>query len=386
MKEKYYLVSKTITRWKLDNFFENWLGSKADKSEFWKKMYVLYYYLFDNKYYKRGLELINKEIEKRQAILRKTELGDALTTNYLRRDIIYSLHRFGVNFFEYFVYRFYEKNSIGRSRFNNLRIQYGYCDLVNAPFVRELFDNKGKTYEHFQRFYKRDVVTVMTLNDRMILQGFLYKHKSFIVKPLYGVSGHGIVIYHDFDESIDSFLSKEMNNGPFVVEELIEQVAEMALLHKESINSIRITTFKIGQKVIVYGAGVRMGIGKSVVDNAGSGGIFCHVNHINGYIDSYGRNRLGEIYECHPDTKVEFIGYQIPHWNDLMDLVREAALVIEEATVIAWDWACSKSGWVLLEANDVGGPHLVQDMELGNKHVLHELMDKYFEYRKQSKK
>ena len=51
MKEKYYIVSKTISRWKLDNKFENWLGYKADKSEFWKRLYVLYYRLFDNKYY-----------------------------------------------------------------------------------------------------------------------------------------------------------------------------------------------------------------------------------------------------------------------------------------------------------------------------------------------
>lgn len=54
--------------------------------------------------------------------------------------------------------------------------------------------------------------------------------------------------------------------------------------------------------------------------------------------------------------------------------------------MISWDFALGKEGWVLLEANDVGGPDLVQDYEKGNKSVLHELMDKYFEYRKQSKK
>ena len=37
MKEKYYVVAKTIARWKLNNPFENWLGQKADTSECWKK-------------------------------------------------------------------------------------------------------------------------------------------------------------------------------------------------------------------------------------------------------------------------------------------------------------------------------------------------------------
>ena len=33
--------------WKLDTPFENWLSYRADKSEFLKKLYVLYYKIFD---------------------------------------------------------------------------------------------------------------------------------------------------------------------------------------------------------------------------------------------------------------------------------------------------------------------------------------------------
>lgn len=71
MKEKYYVVAKTITKWNLDNPLENWLGYKADKSEFWKSIYVLYYKLFDSAYYKNGLPYIHKEIEKQSPNLSK---------------------------------------------------------------------------------------------------------------------------------------------------------------------------------------------------------------------------------------------------------------------------------------------------------------------------
>ena len=64
MKEKYFTVAKTITRWKIDTPFENWLGEKADKSLFWKRMYVLYYRIFDGEYYRKGLPYIEKEISK----------------------------------------------------------------------------------------------------------------------------------------------------------------------------------------------------------------------------------------------------------------------------------------------------------------------------------
>lgn len=140
MKEKYYVVAKTITRWKLNNFFENWLGQKADTSECWKKIYVLYYKLFDYQYYSKGLKCIKEEIAKQRPNLQKTVNGIPLSDKFLRRDMIYSLHRFGVNFVEYYVYGFYKKNALGRSLLNNLRIQYGYCEKVNSPYVRELFD------------------------------------------------------------------------------------------------------------------------------------------------------------------------------------------------------------------------------------------------------
>lgn len=71
MKEKYYVVAKTISRWKLDNWFENWLSYKADASEFWKKLYVLYYNVFDHKYYVGGLKYVNAEIEKQLPNLNK---------------------------------------------------------------------------------------------------------------------------------------------------------------------------------------------------------------------------------------------------------------------------------------------------------------------------
>lgn len=75
MKEKYYVVAKTITKWKLDNPLENWLGYKADKSEFWKIIYVLYYKLFDRAYYKNGLPYIHKEIEKQLPNLSEIRIG-----------------------------------------------------------------------------------------------------------------------------------------------------------------------------------------------------------------------------------------------------------------------------------------------------------------------
>lgn len=385
MKEKYYVVSKTITKWKLDNPFENWLGYKADTSEFWKRIYVLYYKIFDRQYYNNGIRFINEEIAKQRFNLKNRIDGQLLTDEYLRRDMVYSLHRFGVNFFEYFVYKFYNKSCIGREKINNLRIQYGYCELLNAPHIRELFDNKSKTYEYLKPFYNRELISILSVEDFQNFASFVNRHKSFILKPLRGVHGIGIKIYKNFSEDISSFFNEWLHNGPFVAEELIEQAQEMSVLHKESINTIRISSFRIGNEVTIYGAAMRMGTGNAFVDNAGSGGIFCHINHLYGFVDSNAKDYLGNEYIVHPDTNIRFVGFDIPNWSELIELVKDIALVIDGATIISWDFAFSNKGWVLLEANDVGGPDLIQDYEDGNKYILHSLIDKYFEYKTNNK-
>lgn len=380
MKEKYYVVAKTITKWKLDNPFENWLGYKADRSEFWKRLYVLYYRLFDRAYYKNGLPYIYKEIDKQFPNLPDFYIGGckALSKKWLKRDMIYSLHRYGINFTEYFVHKYYQLNVIGREQINNLRLQYGFCELVNDPSLRELFDNKGLTYEKFKPFYKRDLVTLNSIEDFPIFETFLGKHNSFIYKPLKGVCGRGIKIYKNICTGQKELFDDFLRNGSFVIEELIEQGEGMALLHPESINTLRIATFKLKDDVVIYGAGVRIGTGDSVVDNAGSGGLFCHVNHDYGFIDTNAKDYFHD-YVYHPDTGVRFIGFNIPSWEEAKEFVTSMAKTIVGATVISWDLAYSKRGWCMVEANDVGGPNLIQGNGEYSRHLLQELIDKYFE-------
>lgn len=62
-KDKYFGISPRIARWKIDNWFENWLSYKADNSKFWKNIYVFFYYIFDNKYYKGGMPFINEWLD-----------------------------------------------------------------------------------------------------------------------------------------------------------------------------------------------------------------------------------------------------------------------------------------------------------------------------------
>lgn len=376
MKEKYYVVAKTISRWKLDNKFENWLGYKADKSEFWKRLYVLYYRLFDNEYYWGGIKLADKEIVRQ---IPNVESGHRimLEKSRLKRDMLYSLHRFGTSFEEYFIYKFYGRNFVSRSTFNNLKMQYGYCELVNSPSVRELFEDKGACYSKLRNYYKRDLVVVYSDTDYTHLEDFLNRHHSFIFKPLKGHSGKGIKIYREGVKPQDFF--KEMiTQGAFVVEELIEQASPMSDIHPQSINTVRIATFKLKERVEIIGTALRMGTGNSAVDNAGSGGIYANIDCVNGYVNTKGRNNKNDQYTIHPDTNIPIVGFKLPEWNDAIRMVKELAYIVKGATMISWDLAYSTKGWLIVEGNDVGDPYLYQaPLQIGKKEKIISLIDKY---------
>lgn len=376
MKEKYYVVAKSIARWKLDNPFENRLGYMADKSEFWKRIYVLYYQVFDKKYYVSGINICNKTIRKYKQ--EDKDIED-IPESYLRRDMIYSLHRFGVSFSEYYIYKFYNKSFLCRQKINNLKIQYGYCELVNSNSVRELFENKYKTYQVFRKFFKRDLICITSICDLPQVEAFLLKHKDFILKPLKGVCGRGVRVYRNFKEPLSAFLHEQLKSGEFVIEELISQACPLATLHKSSINTVRIATFRTKTGVHIYGAALRMGKANSVVDNAGSGGIFCHINHKYGFIDTNAKDYMNNEYVFHPDSKVRFVGFEIPEWEKLVAMVKEMALVVQGATIISWDMAYSNTGWEMVEANDVGEPNLLQFGEEGNKKLISKYISDYFE-------
>lgn len=379
MKEKYYTIAKTISRWKIDTPLENWLAQRADHSEWWKSLYVLYYRFFDTAYYRKGLPLMDREIARHA-----DNKACRLSKKQLRTDMTYSLHRFGATFEDYFLYRFYERNVEERAQFNTLKMQYGYCELVNSPDIRQLFEDKGACYKTFQRFYKRDLTQVNGENDMEKFREFVRKHPSFICKPTQGHSGQGIRIYHDIrHEDSDTLTAIARNvNWKFVAEELICQADEMKRLHPESVNTLRLATFTVNGKVTIFGASLRTGRGTSDVDNAGAGGVYATVSELDGTVISDGCDDTGHCYTKHPDSQITFRGFTIPLWEEAVELTKEMALTVEGATMIAWDLALSTKGWLMIEGNDVGGHHSFQaPLQRPIKPRIIELIDEYYKQR-----
>lgn len=157
--DKYFGMSPRIARWKLNNGFENLLGKWADKSEWGKRLYVFYYQLFDAKYYVGGRPFINKQLDTFKADWKGLRRKD------VARDMIYCLHRFGINFQDYWIYGFVNKSHYCRTSFVPDKLRYHYCDILNAPGILPLMTDKYACYQKYKEFFKREVLGCYQLDD-----------------------------------------------------------------------------------------------------------------------------------------------------------------------------------------------------------------------------
>ena len=83
--------------------------------------------------------------------------------------------------------------------------------------------------------------------------------------------------------------------------------------------------------------------------------IFCLVDVNTGIIVSDFCDYDLNVYKEHPKTHFVPKGYKIPMWDDVLQLVKEAAYVVPEVAYVGWDVALTKDGPVLIEGNHCGG-------------------------------
>ena len=191
-------------------------------------------------------------------------------------------------------------------------------------------------------------VETATLSDFI---KFLSKHKSFIVKPKNLLQGQGIYVYQFSDtENIDN-LYNIFKKDNVLIEEVIVQ-HELMKFNNTSVNTIRVMSVLDHDGVChILKTVLRAGVGNSVVDNYCAGGCIYAVNEEFGYVETRGRNKLGEEFIVHPNSEIQMLGYSIPHWEKLIKMINHAHTCLPQCRFIGWDVAITQDGVELVEGN-----------------------------------
>lgn len=268
--------------------------------------------------------------------------------------------RYGAGYYDYVMFGFYNMNGKQRNTYLTRVRNKKVCELMNDYSFAEEFDDKLRFNERFAKFLRRETLNGETCTETGFSQ-FLQGKDSFFAKPNHGSCGHGIEKIKVSEFSNSSEILRYIRDKKLVIiEESLPQHPDMAKLHPESVNSIRIVTDLVDNVVHIAYIMVKMGRGEGCCDNTGQGGILCRVDENTGKICSVATDDYFNVYESHPDTGIVFRGYQLPMLKEAIALVKEAAFVIPQMRHVGWDVAITPDGPAIIEGNEYPGTDLCQ--------------------------
>lgn len=294
-------------------------------------------------------------------VVMKTFLGNDVSDErkkQLTRMMKEAMVRYRWDFDEFFLFDYEHSDEERRHQLVPEYEKNIVCDQLNDFAKADAFYDKWLTYVNFKDFFKRDAVSVKSLSDldSMDFATFVEKHPEFILKPSVENCGTGVRIIQSNgldDAKVKLSTLIQQKAGDFVLEELIVQDERMAILHPGSINTLRLPTIRLDDRVEILPSYIRCGVGKMRVDNVASGGLIGMVDLETGKVFSAFDGMLHPI-EVHPDTHVPLVGFEVPQIKEALALVKQLALVIPEVRYVGWDLALTPDGWVLVEGNDKG--------------------------------
>lgn len=260
--------------------------------------------------------------------------------------------RHGIVLANYFEYEFYGRNQRGRRQFvckREGRLIYRVC---NPEEDRYLTGDKAVFNRRFSRYLNRRWLDTTTCTYEEFC-AFLDNMETFFIKPAKSERGIGNAVVKSADITDRAAAFQEYVRLQIVMEELIHQHAELAEFNPTSVNTLRVVTLRDARETVHVMAGVlRMGAPGSVVDNFHNHGIIAVIDVDTGIVSSRGLDFEHNYYVTHPGSNKPIVGFRVPYWDKVVELVKEAALLLPELRYIGWDISVGEQGELyLVEGN-----------------------------------
>ena len=254
-----------------------------------------------------------------------------------------------ITFLDYIQYRFYWRNHRGRERFITTRRASEIiktCNVWESCLAK--FGNKVAFNQRFDKYLRRRWLdtTTCTLEEFKAFAGSLDR---FFIKPVdksYGI-GTGIINTSEIKDYVSLF--EDLKKSETLAEELIDQHPELAAFNESSVNTMRVVTIRCADDTVKIMVGVlRVGRAGKVADNFHHHGICALIDVETGIVKTEGFDKDNSRFVLHPDSKKPIVGFRVPCWNAILDMVKEAARVVPEVRFVGWDVTVDAKGNVLI--------------------------------------
>ncbi len=327
------------------------------------------------RYLRRILEL---DYKKMFTMIKRVHKRSHKSYLFIIYDIFRCSRKFGSGYVDYCNFHFEELSDELKATYVTRMVNDEYCRVLNDPNSYDLVNDKPTFLRVYQKFAKRDYLDLRNATYDDYFE-FIKKHQKFIVKPVDQLCGSGIEMVEINDNEKETF-DKLIDNKQFLLEEIIVQDEKMASLNPSSINTIRVVTIVRNGKVYTPFIALRMGRKDVVVDNFNHGGLNALIND-RGVVYTVGVSKDEKEYEFHPDSNVKIKGFEIPHFDELIKVAKDVALVTPSLGMCGWDMCISKDkGICVIEGNHLPGYDLYQcyghrpDNKIGKKPIFDEIV------------
>ena len=284
----------------------------------------------------------------------------------------------GAEYKDYVAYEFWkldaetQKTYLTKGCANRMRAKYN----TNKASINR-FQNKNEFNESFAPYLGRP----WACNDEITFEAFqeIFKDEvKIIYKPLSASCGSGVTVFALDDSNREEVFEQLVSLPKGVVEGFLVQHHEMSKFSRKSVNTIRLVSVYAFERVNLLYAAFRMGGGDSVVDNFHSGGVLALIDLTSGEVITEAIDLDGNLYSHHPVTNEKVLGFKVPHWDKVVQLIEEAATVVKGVGYVGWDIAITEEGPVLIEGNTAPAPNVLQlpyaKKQMGMRHVFEQFL------------
>lgn len=270
-------------------------------------------------------------------------------------DIIQCGIKYQAGYMDYELFAMYDLTASERATILTRGKNNQLIRKYNDSNERVLFSDKGSFNQMFDSYLKRD--WILLKDNKWDFEQFIKNKVEIIAKPINGTCGHGIekitVANHPY--LYEELIAKHL----LLVEEVIKQSLVMRQMYDQAVNTIRFVSIYQAGKTHLICAYLRIGNG-DVVDNFNHGGMVAPIDIKTGVITHPAADKIGGIYQIHPDTKTRIKGFQLPDWDQVIQLVKEVAPKVPKVGLVGWDIALTPTGPVIVEGNDFPGHDIYQ--------------------------
>ena len=299
-------------------------------------------------------------------------------TGWTRKEAIQNMDRakelLGADYQDYVNYHFWELDEETQATYITKEDTDALRDKYNTDKrgIRH-FWNKRMFNETFEKYLGRTWLKTQSMSLEEFKTKFANEEK-IIYKPLLACCGRGIAVFELNQGNMEDVYNKITKFPNGVIEGYLKQHAQMCKLSKKSVNTIRIISLRAFGEVNLLYATCRMGGGDSLVDNFHAGGVLALVDIQKGELATEAIDINGKAYDKHPVTQEKIVGFQIPYWNEIVKMIKEAAIIVDGVGCVGWDVAITENGPVLIEGNSAPSHYGLQmhyaRQKKGMKHII----------------